>query len=490
MDTALIQTSTSQNGNAGNIIVDVASLSLTNGAQIVTSSAEQAKGLGGKLTVKAANSVSISGGSPGDPVSILSGNDRSSGLFSTASQSLDPANQGGGQINVSTAVLTMSDGAKISAFTPGAGPAGSISLNASTLSINGGAQILSSTTSSGAAGTVAITATNTITVSDAGSTVSTTTFGDGKGGDVTLSANQVNVQNGGRVTSESGGLLGGVVTVGTGASGLVTISAGDTVTVSGQNAVVSTGTFGEGDGGNVVLNAGNRVSIIDGGAVRADSGGILNGGVVSGTGLGGSITITAGTEIVLNNGQITTETLTADGGNITLLAQNLVQLQDSIISTSVQGGEGTGGNILIDPQFVLVNNSSIIANAFGGPGGNITIIANNFLASATSIIEASSALSTPGVIEIRSPENNVENSISQLPAAFIDASALLRGLCTARRTGAASSFVVAGRGGVPVEADGYLPAFSTDMAVATAGRRGEPPLAVALFLSSDLDCAR
>jgi large exoprotein involved in heme utilization and adhesion len=161
---------------------------------------------------------------------------------------------------------------------------------------------------------------------------------------------------------------------------------------------------------------------------------------------------------------------------------------------------GTGGNILIHPEFVIVNKSSIIANAFGGPGGNITIIADNFIASADSVIEASSALSTPGVIEIRSPENNVENSISQLPAAFIDASALLRGLCTARRTGAPSSFVVAGRGGVPVEADGYLPGFGTDVAAGVASTGGSthvdalrvnpPVLAVALFLPNDLDCLR
>jgi hypothetical protein len=234
--------------------------------------------------------------------------------------------------------------------------------------------------------------------------------------------------------------------------------------------------------------------------VRADSGGTLGGSVVSGTGLGGNITITAGNEIVLTNGQITTQTLTADGGNITLLAPNLVQLQDSIISTSVQGGAGTGGNIMIDPQFVIVNNSSIIANAFGGPGGNITIIAENFLQSATSVIEASSALSTPGVIEVRSPENNVENNIAQLPAAFIDASALLRGLCTARRTGAPSSFVVAGRGGVPVDADGYLPSFGTDVAAGVASTSGsthvdaqrinQPVLAVALLLPNELDCLR
>jgi large exoprotein involved in heme utilization and adhesion len=166
----------------------------------------------------------------------------------------------------------------------------------------------------------------------------------------------------------------------------------------------------------------------------------------------------------------------------------------------VAGGLGQGGNIMIDPQFVIVNNSSIIANAFGGPGGNITIIANNFLASTTSVIEASSALSTPGVIEVRSPENNVENNIAQLPAAFIDASALLRGLCTARRTGAPSSFVVAGRGGIPVDADGYLPSFATDVAAGLASTGGptqvdaqrvhQPVLAVALLLPNELDCLR
>ena len=214
----------------------------------------------------------------------------------------------------------------------------------------------------------------------------------------------------------------------------------------------------------------------------------------------GNIQITAGTQIYLDHGRITTQTLTADGGNITLTAPKLVRLQDSVISTSVQGGSGTGGNILIDPEFVIVNKSSIIANAFGGPGGNITIIADNFIASADSVIEASSALSTPGVIQIRSPENNVENNIAQLPAAFLDASALLRGLCTARRTGAPSSFVVAGRGGIPFDPDGYLPALSSNAAAAAtagsepsgvaAGRTTAPILFAALLVPQDLDCAR
>jgi len=331
---------------------------------------------------------------------------------------------------------------------------------------------------------------------NSGGSIETSTGWEGNAGQILANVGALAVNGGSFISSSSGivlrnpdGTMIGAV-VGPGNAGSVDLTANDTITVTGAGSIISTSTFGDGKGGNVALNAGNKVTISDGGAVRADSGGMLGGSVVSGKGVGGDITITAGNEIVLNNGQITTQTLTANGGNITLLAPHLVQLQDSIISTSVQGSDGIGGNILIDPQFVLVNNSSIIANAFGGPGGNITIIADNFLRSATSVITASSALSTPGVIEVRSPENNVENNIAQLPAAFIDASALLRGLCTARRTGAASSFVVAGRGGVPVDADGYLPAFGTDVAAAVAGNTGEPPLAFALLLANTLDCAR
>jgi len=159
----------------------------------------------------------------------------------------------------------------------------------------------------------------------------------------------------------------------------------------------------------------------------------------------------------MTGGSISTRALTSDGGNITLRAPLLVRLENSQITTSVQSGVGAGGNVLIDPQFVVINNSTISANAFGGRGGNITIIGDNFLASPSALLVASSALSTPGTIQIVSPENNVAGSIAQLPRAFVDASRLLRGACSARREGAPSSFTLAGRGGVPPEADGYLP---------------------------------
>ena len=376
---------------------------------------------------------------------------------------LDVTPGNAGTVSVATPQLTVNTGTRIETSTGWEGNAGSIIGNVGTLSVLDGGQIRSRSgvefldgsiaVGPGAAGSVMFTATDTITVSGANSTVSTTTFGDGAGGSVTLTAAQVNLQDGGQVASDSGGLLGGGLVVGSGRAGTVTINAtgANTLTISGAGSGVSTSTLGAGDGGDIILNSAGDVMILNGGSVTADS--------LGGAGLTGTIDITAGNSIIMENGTISTRAQTSDGGNIKLTAPSFVRLDGSTITTSVESGIGGGGNITIDPQFVIVNNSSIIANAFGGPGGNITIIAENFLQSATSVITASSALSTPGVIEVRSPENNVENNIAQLPAAFIDASALLRGLCTARRTGAPSSFVVAGRGGVPVDADGYLPSF-------------------------------
>jgi large exoprotein involved in heme utilization and adhesion len=412
---------------------------------------------------------------------------------------LTPGNAG--TVSIATPLLTLNAGTRIEMSTGWEGSAGALAATLGSLFVNEGARISSrsgierltgeAVVGPGDAGSIDITASETISVSGS---ISTTTFGDGAAGNVTLSANQVSIQNGGRVTSESGGTLGGALVVGAGDAGTVTINAtgANTLTISGAGTRVSTSTLGAGDGGDVILSSAGDVRILDGGSVNADS--------LGGAGFTGTINITAGNSIFMDNGTISTRAVTSDGGNIKLTAPNIVYLEGSQITTSVESGVGGGGNITIDPQFVIVNNSSIIANAFGGPGGNITIIANNFLSSVTSVIEASSALSTPGVIEIRSPENNVESSIAQLPGAFLDASALLRGLCTARRTGAASSFVVAGRGGVPVDADGYLPSFGTDVAasVATtsgstqvdAGRINRPVLAVALLLPNDLDCAR
>ena len=119
------------------------------------------------------------------------------------------------------------------------------------------------------------------------------------------------------------------------------------------------------------------------------------------------------------NGSVTTGATLADGGNIAITTTgSLVHLTDSQITTSVQSGVGSGGNIAIDSQLIVLDNSQILANAFGGPGGNINITADVFLVnsggkfptSLAGIVDASSALSTPGTINIEATFTNVTGS--------------------------------------------------------------------------------
>ena len=76
----------------------------------------------------------------------------------------------------------------------------------------------------------------------------------------------------------------------------------------------------------------------------------------------------------MTNSTVTTEAHQASGGaiKITTNPNGTVQLTDSMISASVLDGTGGGGSVNIDPQFVILQNSQILANAVFGPGGNIS----------------------------------------------------------------------------------------------------------------------
>jgi large exoprotein involved in heme utilization and adhesion len=121
-------------------------------------------------------------------------------------------------------------------------------------------------------------------------------------------------------------------------------------------------------------------------------------------------------------------------------------------------------------DFVVLNNSQIRADAFGGPGGNIDIFANVYLTS-DSVVSASSALGVPGTIEIQATVTDVSGGLVQLPEAVLQAATLLRASCAARLAeGKASSLVLAGRDGLPLEPSGLLPS-----PLLSAGAAGAPP---------------
>ncbi|MDH5711416.1 MAG: filamentous hemagglutinin N-terminal domain-containing protein [Gammaproteobacteria bacterium] len=296
-------------------------------------------------------------------------------------------------------------------------------------------------------------------IMNAGTRIETSTGWEGNAGSITANVNSLFLNDGAIIRSRSGvEFLDGSIHVGTGHGGTVTVNATDTITISGIGSEISTSTFGDGNGGDVFLNADNAVYILNGGLVSADSGGDLAGQELSGTGLAGDISINSGDKIELVNGTISTRAITADGGNITLMAPKLIYLEKSDITTSVESGIGGGGNIDIDPDFVILKESSILANAFGGPGGNITIVAGNFIATPNSIVDASSALGIDGTVNISSPDEDVSEDLVVLPDNYLDVTGLISEPCGT--SASASSLVDAGPGGRAVDPDGYLPSYA------------------------------
>jgi len=152
----------------------------------------------------------------------------------------------------------------------------------------------------------------------------------------------------------------------------------------------------------------------------------------------------------------------ADGGDIRITAANFLRLRDSAITAEVGGGTSTvGGNITIDPQFIVLQNSQIRANAFEGQGGIITLSAQRaFLADPASTVsaDAASKLGINGLVAIQAPVQSITGALAPLPQAFARTTELLRNRCATRaREGTASRFVLGGRDGVPLEPGSWLP---------------------------------
>jgi large exoprotein involved in heme utilization and adhesion len=184
-----------------------------------------------------------------------------------------------------------------------------------------------------------------------------------------------------------------------------------------------------GPGGDLTLQA-RTVQLRDGATIAAAS---------TGTGNAGNITITATDTFLSERGTVTTAAIHGDGGNIQVTAHSLIRLRDSEITATVGGGpETVGGNITLDPKFVVLENSQIRANAFAGRGGNIQITAGVFLADPASQVSASSTLGINGAIDIRAPVTNISGSLVPLSQRFEQGAALLRDRCAARLQGCGS----------------------------------------------------
>jgi large exoprotein involved in heme utilization and adhesion len=448
-------------GNAGDIDVQVGRLTLQHGGQIFTGTGALVPdgkggftfigaddtGHGGNLTVHATEAIMISG---------QNSLGQSSGLFTDALK----GSGNGGQLFISAPVLELSGG-RIESITLSEGNGGDINVQVGKLILQNGGQIANpvggvvpdgkggfiiiGADNSGHGGNITVKATESISISGQNgpypSVIATSTQkGRGASGQLFVSTPVLDLRDGGGIASDS-------LRESTGNAGDIRLEVGK-LTMSGD-AFIHSGTIDQGQGGNIQIQARQIELTNDQAAIAANS---------SGAGNAGNIAIHVDDTFRSRNSTVSTSSLHSGGGKIDLSAGQIVELVDSQVTTTVQGGAGDAGNITIDPRYVILNNSQVIARAVEGNGGNINIGADVFLASPTSVVDASSQKGISGTIDIRGAVSNLSGLITPLPQGYLSTAILSEDRCAGRlREGQVSSFVVTGREGMPLQPGGVLP---------------------------------
>jgi large exoprotein involved in heme utilization and adhesion len=477
---------TDSQGNAGDVTVQAGSLAI-DGSSTPT-----------QVTGIFANSVGD--GTPGD----LTGNAGNVHVTVTGDASIGSegriaartfTNGNAGDLTVVVGGgLDITAGGEVVADTEGTGDAGSIHLTAGSMTIDGSADLADNTGilsgsddgATGNGGTVAVNVNRGLDIVGGGE-ISSDTSTSGNAGPVSVSAGSCTINGAtaqGNFTgiSSSTGSSGASSNDGTGSAGTVSLNVAGNLSVTGGGEIAAS-SYTSGYGGDVLVQAGSIT--LDGSSTPAYVTGITAQATSSGNGGnitvdGGSITLTRQATISASssisdagNILINAESLSLqsksnidtsagmDGGSITINAGSLVYLLDSDIQSAAYGGPGTtGGNITIDPQFVVLDNSLISANDFGGTGGNISIITNDFLNNGSMITATGT---TAGTITISAPDLNLSGSLIGLPAVLESEENRLREKCARARNHEFSSFIVVGRGGTESAPDELQPDFGMEV---------------------------
>ncbi len=398
-DRGEITSSTQGAGRAGDILIDVDEVVVSNEGRITSDSNQcfftcASSGDAGSVTI-VADSLTMTG-------------DLVQSFISSRTQTTGNS----GDIIVRVGVLDMTYAA-MSSTTVGIGDAGRIDIEADEISLSTSASITSRAVPffpdesgrSGNAGSVRIVSTGQMIVTD-DSLISTQTDGTGDAGTIEIVAPSLILRErslvtsatfasgqGGSVSIEAGNLLidslaaidsqAGISA--TGSAGLIEIEADRLAVINGGR--IASDTLGFGQGGAIIIEAG-EVDIATDGSITSDSA-VECAGECAPAGNAGDIIITADILRIRGNGEfgavpsraISSDT-TSDGaaGRIVLLLGSLDMNGNGYISSDTLGS-GAGGFISVTADTVAMRNNAFISTgAFGaGAGGAIFVEAASVL---------------------------------------------------------------------------------------------------------------
>jgi large exoprotein involved in heme utilization and adhesion len=291
----------------------------------------------------------------------------------------------------------MAEGAEVVSSSFSAGPAGSIKVDVGTLEMdNALIAARSDRGSTGDAGDIVVQGSNVLLAD--GATISSSTFGPGRGGTITMTVADTLTITGSSPTLGASGLFSN--TSGSGPAGRVIVTApmltmdegkiqsqsnsgstgdagkvvidGGTITLTG-GAQISSSTFSAGHGGTVTVTATDALNLIGQNAAGSPSGLFSN---TEGTGAAGTVMVQASHLTMQDGANIASSSFsTGAAGIVTVRAGTLEMDNAKIGAQSNPGSTGDAGTVLVEGEMVtLSGGAQISGSSFGaGRGGTVTV---------------------------------------------------------------------------------------------------------------------
>ena len=465
---ARLSASTYGRGDAGNVLIDVEDDVLFIGTSFddpdlarsddttqwfsAAGSSVQAgaSGEGGNLIIEA-NNVTVADGArllANTSSNVFKGNSAGSIFIVADNQVLFTGTSADGQY-VSSAFSSVESG--------GIGDGGNVEITTDTLEVSNGAQLTSSTSGEGDAGNVVITAAEGIVFDYGDAFSSVGPGGIGDGGNVEITTNTLEAFNGAQLVAS---------TSGEGNAGNVIITAEGSIVFSGVSAdgqfpsaaFSSVESGGIGDGGNVEIATDNTLAVLNGALLSARSSGMED---------AGSVILSSQEGILMRNGTIETSSEFSSGGAVEINTGFAILESDSSIITLVSNGSGEGGDITIAGDFIIaLEDSDILASADtsadGSRGGDINFNVRGFFGenfttdsltadpntlNGNERADINATGTTNGVVTL--PDVSfVENSLSDLSDDIVTPDQILIASCISRTTEDQGTFNITGGDGL------------------------------------------
>ena len=360
---------------------------------------------------------------------------------------VDTSGTGGGEIQMSGRNLQINEGSRISSITLGSDRGGNITVNttdsvamngtggyddnvrrfvAGTIGLNDLRNgLFTVSLGTGSAGNTIVN-TNNFTASN-GTYIAASTFGPGRGGNVTVNAS-------GTVELSSSFLATGTGVGNGGDAGNLTINTRNFK--ARDNAIVTTATIGAGKGGDLIINALDSVELIGSNPIPIAPGvRVFTGFFSSGlnTGKAGELQVNAERLTVRSGAGLAASSFWAgDGGNITVNASESVELigtspdasaLSSIAAVTEPGSSGRGGNLTVNTGYLVLQDGGRLSVRSRGTGrtGNLDVKADTILLNNEGGFEGTAVSGEGADINVRSLSLQISNY------SFISATAGIEG---------------------------------------------------------------